>query len=77
MECVAAESLPGSRSRQIDHSIQASATRSGQSGNGDQGDLRNACALWLSTRTCDVAARWLAAQCQENLSHLQGNGASA
>lgn len=60
--------------RSADISVHISSTRPGRVGTADQGDLRDARAVWLSARTRSAALGRLGDQCQEDLSSLQGVG---
>lgn len=51
--------------------------RSGLSEEADQGDLRDACPLWLPAGVLHPAPRWLACEPEEGLQALQGVGLAA
>lgn len=63
--------------RSFDLPLPVPSHRSGRSEEADQGDLRDACPLWLPACVLHPAPRWLAREPEEGLQALQGVGLAA
>ena len=68
------EGLPGSAVRYVQLSLPVPPHRSGLSEEAYQGDLVDACSLWLPMRVLHPSPRWLVREPEEGSSAAQGVG---